>query len=86
MICLVFILVSCFAHLAVKDFFAAVGAQMVAGENIVGRINWLTSAIIAGMTADEFLVSAENAYCPPVSMVKDVVLSAAEDLVKNLNG
>ncbi|MGI5964311.1 MAG: NAD(P)/FAD-dependent oxidoreductase [Candidatus Methanomethylophilaceae archaeon] len=63
-----------------------VGAQMVAGENIVGRINWLTSAIIAGMTADEFLVSAENAYCPPVSMVKDVVLSAAEDLVKNLNG
>lgn len=63
-----------------------VGAQMVAGENIVGRINWLTGAVVAGMTADDFLVSAENAYCPPVSMVRDVVLSAAENLVNNLNG
>ncbi|MDR1690380.1 MAG: FAD-dependent oxidoreductase [Candidatus Methanoplasma sp.] len=57
-----------------------IGAQIIAGEEVTGRIDWLTSAIMAGMTAEDFLVRAENAYCPPTSMVKDVVISAAEDL------
>jgi NADH oxidase (H2O2-forming) len=61
-----------------------IGAQIVAGEGSTGRIDWLTSEIISGRTADDFLVRAENAYCPPASMVKDVVISAVEDLCKNL--
>jgi NADH oxidase (H2O2-forming) len=36
------------------------------------------------MTADDFLVRSENAYCPPTSMVRDVVIAAVEDLCKNL--
>ena len=59
-----------------------VGAQIIAGEDATGRIDWLTSAILNGMTAEEFLVQAENAYCPPTSMVRDVVLQAVDDLVK----
>lgn len=57
-----------------------IGAQIIAGEEATGRIDWLTAAIISGITAEEFLVRAENAYCPPTSMVKDVVISAVEDL------
>ncbi|MDR0509412.1 MAG: FAD-dependent oxidoreductase [Candidatus Methanoplasma sp.] len=61
-----------------------IGAQMIAGEGATGRINWLTSAIISGTTAEDFLVRSENAYCPPTSMVKDTVISAVEDLCKKL--
>ena len=61
-----------------------IGAQIIAGEEATGRIDWLTAAIISGMTADDFLVRSENAYCPPTSMVRDVVIAAVEDLCKNL--
>ena len=61
-----------------------IGAQIIAGEDATGRIDWLTSAIIDGMTADDFIVRAENAYCPPTSMVKDVVISAVDDLCKKM--
>lgn len=57
-----------------------IGAQIIAGEEATGRIDWITSAIMTGMTAEDFLVRAENAYCPPTSMVKDVIISAVEDL------
>ena len=60
-----------------------VGAQIVTGEGATGRINWLTSVITIGIAAEDFLMRAENAYCPPTSMVKDVVISAVEDLCKN---
>ena len=61
-----------------------VGAQIIAGEDATGRIDWLTAAVINGMTADDFVARSENAYCPPTSMVRDVVLSAVEDLCRNL--
>lgn len=61
-----------------------VGAQIISGEDATGRINWITSAVLNGMTAEEFIVQAENAYCPPTSMVRDVVLQAADELVRNL--
>ncbi|MDO5862279.1 MAG: FAD-dependent oxidoreductase [Thermoplasmata archaeon] len=57
-----------------------IGAQIVAGEEATGRIDWLTAAIIDKRTAESFLADSENAYCPPTSMVRDVVLSAVEDL------
>jgi len=59
-----------------------IGAQITAGEGATGRIDWLTAVIITGITAEDFLVRFENAYCPPTSMVKDVVISAVEDLCR----
>jgi len=61
-----------------------VGAQIIAGEEATGRIDWLTDAIINGTAAEDFLERAENAYCPPTSMVRDVVISAAENLCDRL--
>jgi len=61
-----------------------VGAQMIAGEDATGRIDWLTEAIANGTKAEDFLSRAENAYCPPTSMVRDVVITAAEELCHNL--
>ncbi|MCL2148036.1 MAG: FAD-dependent oxidoreductase [Methanomassiliicoccaceae archaeon] len=70
--------------LAGKATHRIMGAQMIAGEGATGRIDWLASAIMSGMTAEDLLVHAENAYCPPTSMVKDVVISAVEDLCGKL--
>jgi NADH oxidase (H2O2-forming) len=61
-----------------------IGAQIIAREGVTGRIDWLTAAIINGMTAEDFLLRSENAYCPPTSMVKDVVIAAVENLNNNL--
>lgn len=61
-----------------------VGAQIVSGEDATGRIDWLTQAVQQGISAEAFLATAENAYCPPTSMVRDVVIQAAEALVKQL--
>ena len=70
--------------LADRTTHRIIGAQIIAGEEATGRIDWLTAAAINGMTAEDFLFRSENAYCPPTSMVKDVVISAVEDLCKNL--
>ncbi|MCL1984058.1 MAG: FAD-dependent oxidoreductase [Methanomassiliicoccaceae archaeon] len=72
--------------LANAETHMMIGAQLIAGEDATGRIDWLTDAIINGTTAEEFLARAENAYCPPTSMVRDVVISAAEDLCDSLKG
>lgn len=61
-----------------------IGAQIVSEEDVTGRINWLTSAIIDGNTAEDFIVRAENAYCPPTNQVRDVVLAAVDDLITKL--
>lgn len=61
-----------------------IGAQILSEEEVTGRINWLTSAIIEGVTAEDFAVRSENAYCPPTNQVRDVVLSAVDDLIKKL--
>ncbi|MDR0198527.1 MAG: NAD(P)H-nitrite reductase, partial [Methanomassiliicoccaceae archaeon] len=61
-----------------------VGAQIIAGEDATGRIDWLTEAVVNGTKAEDFLARAENAYCPPTSMVRDVVITAVEDLCNNL--
>ncbi|MBR2254668.1 MAG: FAD-dependent oxidoreductase [Candidatus Methanomethylophilaceae archaeon] len=70
--------------LADRTSHRIVGGQIVAGEGATGRIEWITMAVVCGMTAEDFLVKAETAYCPPTSMVRDPVLWAAEDLIKNL--
>ena len=70
--------------LADRSTHRLIGAQIIAGEEATGRINWLTSAIIDGKTAEAFLTDSENAYCPPTNMVRDVVMSAVEDLCGKL--
>ncbi|MDR0523300.1 MAG: NAD(P)/FAD-dependent oxidoreductase [Candidatus Methanoplasma sp.] len=70
--------------LAERSSRRIIGAQILADEDATGRIDWLASAIAAGASADGFLARSENAYCPPTSMVRDVVVSAVEDLVANL--
>jgi len=70
--------------LANADTGVMIGAQLIAGEDATGRINWLTDAIINNTGAEDFIAKAENAYCPPTSMVKDVVISAVDDLCNNL--
>lgn len=70
--------------LADKTSHRIIGAQIVAGEDATGRINWLTSISIEGTTAEDFMFRAENAYCPPTSMVQDVVIKAVDDLCRNL--
>jgi len=61
-----------------------VGAQIVAGEDVNGRINWLSAVIVKGTTVKEFVSDMENAYCPPTSMVRDPVFDAMEDLASKL--
>ncbi len=68
--------------IADRESHRIIGAQMAGGEELNGRINWASSAILKDVTAEEFVTSFENAYCPSTSMVKDVVNQAAEDLVK----
>jgi NADH oxidase (H2O2-forming) len=72
--------------LADQETRKIVGAQIVGGEEVTGRIDWLTAAVLKGVSADEFVASFESAYCPPTSMVKDVVNLAAEALQRALNG
>lgn len=72
--------------IADKETHRIVGAQMVGGEDVTGRINWLTASILKGATVEDFVTSFENAYCPPTSMVKDVVNQAADVLMAKLKG
>lgn len=70
--------------LADRESHRILGAQIVGGEEVTGRINWLTAAIYKGVTVEEFVNGFENAYCPPTSMVKDVVNEAADILMQKL--
>jgi len=70
--------------IADKETHRILGAQLVGGEEVTGRINWLTASILKGATVEDFATSFENAYCPPTSMVKDVVNQAAEALMERL--
>jgi len=55
------------------------GAQIIGGEDIVGRINWLALAIQKKMTVQE-LCAAETAYNPATSSLFDPVIVAAQML------
>jgi len=57
-----------------------IGGQIVGGEDVTGRVNWLTAAILEGVNVNDFVERLENAYCPPTSMVVDTVNAAAEKL------
>lgn len=62
------------------------GAQMIAGEGVAGRIDVFATALTAGMDLDE-LASLDLAYAPPLAPVYDPILIAGtvakKDLKKN---
>ena len=60
-----------------------IGAQLVGGERIFGRLLALSYAIQKGITAKE-LAFAETPYCPPVSPTIDPITIAAELLLRRL--
>ncbi len=70
--------------IAEKSSGRLLGAQMIAGEDVTGRINWLSAAIIEKVSVWDFISRYENAYCPPTSMVRDVAFSAMEDLASKI--
>ncbi|OPX63385.1 MAG: Coenzyme A disulfide reductase [Methanomassiliicoccales archaeon PtaB.Bin134] len=61
-----------------------IGGQIVGGEDVTGRINWITAAVLEGIDVNAFVERMENAYCPPTSMVSDTVNAAAERLASVL--
>jgi len=58
-----------------------IGAQIISKEGVKERIDGLSFAMTMGMTMDE-LIEAETCYAPPVSMVVDPVILAAENAKK----
>jgi len=58
----------------------------VGEEDVTGRVNWMTAAILEGVSVSSFVERMENAYCPPTSMVTDTVNAAAEKLARVLRG
>lgn len=70
--------------LADRTSHRIVGAQIVGGEDTTGRINWLTAVVASKTAAESMLADGENAYCPPTNMVRDVVISAVDDLCSRL--
>ncbi|MCG7844076.1 MAG: FAD-dependent oxidoreductase, partial [Methanomassiliicoccales archaeon] len=58
------------------------GGQIVGREDVTGRVNWITAALLEGISVQGFVERMENAYCPPTSMVMDTVNVAAEKLAR----
>jgi CoA-dependent NAD(P)H sulfur oxidoreductase len=59
------------------------GAQMVGGEGVAGRIDVLATALHAKMTLDD-LAALDLAYAPPLAPVWDPLLIAASSAQKDL--
>lgn len=65
-----------------------IGCQIIAEERVAERVDTMSLVIAQGITCNE-LVNMEFSYAPPVSMVIDPIILAAEDAcekLKRLNG
>jgi NADH oxidase (H2O2-forming) len=65
-----------------------IGCQIIAEERVAERIDTMSLAIAKSITCSE-LASMEFSYAPPVSMVIDPIILAAEDAcdkLKEING
>ncbi|NYB52846.1 MAG: FAD-dependent oxidoreductase [Methanobacteriaceae archaeon] len=60
-----------------------IGCQIIGEERVAERIDTMTLAISNGVTCSE-LATAEFSYAPPVSMVTDPIILAAEHVCDNL--
>jgi NADH oxidase (H2O2-forming) len=55
-----------------------IGCQIISEERVAERVDAMSVAISNGMTVEE-LANQEFCYAPPVSMVIDPIVFAAED-------
>lgn len=65
-----------------------IGCQIIAEERVAERVDTMSLVIAKGVTCSE-LASMEFSYAPPVSMVIDPIILAAEDAcekLKEING
>ncbi len=42
-----------------------IGGQIVGGEDVTGRVNWITAALLEGVSVATFVEKMENATAPP---------------------
>jgi len=60
-----------------------IGCQLIAKERVAERVDTMALAIAKGVTCQE-LATTEFSYAPPVSMVIDPIILAAEDACEKL--
>jgi NADH oxidase (H2O2-forming) len=69
--------------LADPDTHRLIGAQMVGGEGIKERADFLAMAVRTGITI-EHLATMENVYSPPIGALNEPISLAAQNAVANL--
>ena len=57
------------------------GAQVIGGSTVAGRVNVFATAITAGMTVAQ-INELDLVYAPPVAPVYDPILIAASQAIK----
>jgi NADH oxidase (H2O2-forming) len=62
-----------------------IGAQMVGGEGIKERADFLAMAVKVGITLSD-LASMENVYSPPIGALNEPIALAAQNALANLGG
>src|SRR5207302_9671725 len=60
-----------------------IGAQMVGGEGIKERADFLAMAVRTGITLTE-LATMENVYSPPIGALNEPIALAAQNALANL--
>jgi NADH oxidase (H2O2-forming) len=66
-----------------RDYGRIIGSQIVSGEETTQRVNMLATAIQNKMTASE-LSKTDCCYSPPVNVILEPVILAAEIAVSRL--
>jgi NADH oxidase (H2O2-forming) len=70
---------------AEPDGLRLIGAQMVGGEGIKERADFLAMAVKTGITAED-LAWMENVYSPPIGALNEPIAVAAQNLLAGLAG
>ena len=71
--------------LAEPESLRLIGAQMVGGEGIKERADFLAMAVRVGITAEE-LATMENVYSPAIGALNEPISVAAQNLLAGLAG
>ncbi len=69
--------------LAEPDSLKLIGAQMIGGEGIKERADFLSMAVRVGITAEE-LATMENVYSPAIGALNEPIAVAAQNLLAGL--
>ncbi len=71
--------------LAEPDDLRLIGAQMVGGEGIKERCDFMAMAVRTGITLRD-LATMENVYSPPIGALNEPIALAAQNALANLKG